>query len=270
MTEIDVKYLRDKGIAQLLESIAADLALQKPTDPELYLRERFALADASTQGVAPGDDLIVHSSNLDTSSAMVLIAAAYVRASVEYSEVDVETNKHLSVNYLAVSPFGKVPAIEHKGMVVTDGGAIVRYVCHGRPALPLASRDRARIDSAFEAVRTSLLPEVNAAAAEAVFAPRRNRRPVDRVALSAAVQRVRDVIATINETYFKDSVWVVSRSLTIADIALAACAFTMANVVGQDVCTDGPIKAWFDAVQREPCYSEALKGFAATAAQLRR
>ena len=266
MAEVDVKYLRERGIAQLLESIAADLAIQKPANPEQYLRERFALSGGDTQGINQGDSVTVHASSLDPCCAMVLLAAGYARVSVDYSEVDIDTNKHLTSDFTNMNPFQKVPVLEHKGLVVTDSGAIVRYLCHGRPALPLAPRDRARFDAAFEAVRSNLLPEVTAAAVEAVFAPRRSRRPIDQAALSASVQKVRDVVATLNATYFREGNFVVGRSITVADIALAAAAFTMANVVGQDVCNDGPIKSWFESIKRESFYSDSLKGFAAAAA----
>jgi len=271
MAEVDVRYLRDKGIAHLLESIAADLAIQQPDNPEQYLRERFALSssDPSQKGVAQGDTVTVHASSLDPCCSLVLLAAGYARVAVEYSEVDIDTNKHLTSAFTALNPFQKVPVLEHQGLVLGDSGAIARYLCHGRPALPLAPRDRARIDAAFEAVRNQLLPEVTAAAVEAVFAPRRSRRPVDQAALAATTQRVREVVTTITAAFFRDSVWVVGRTMSLADLALAAAAFTMANVVGQDVFTDGAAKVWFDTMQRESFYTESLKGFAAAAAQAR-
>jgi glutathione S-transferase len=271
MAEVDVRYLRDKNVAHLLESIAADLAIQKPDNPEMYLRERFALSssDPSQKGVGQGETVTIHANSLDPCCAMVLLAAGYARVAVEYSEVDIDTNKHLTSAFTELNPFQKVPVLEHQGLVVSDSGAIVRYLCHDRPALPRAPRDRARIDAAFEAIRNQLLPEVTASAVEAVFAPRRSRRPVDQAALAATVQRVREVVSTISAAFFRDSVWVIGRSLSLADIALAAAAFTMAGVVGEDVFTDGPAKVWFDAIQREPFYNESLKGFAAAAAQAR-
>jgi glutathione S-transferase len=271
MADVDVKYLREKNIAQLLESIAADLAIQKPANPEQYLRERFAFSasDGVNQGVLQGDPVTVYASSLDPCCAMVLLAAGYARAAVDYSEVDIDTNKHLTAAFTAINPFQKVPVLDHKGLVVSDSGAIVRYLCHGKPALPLAPRDRARIDTAFEAVRCNLLAEVTTAAVEAVFAPRRSRRPVDQAALGACVLRVREAMSTITNTYFKDSVWLVGRSVTVADMALAAGAFTMANLVGQDVCTEGPAKIWFEHMQKEAFYNDSLKGYAAAAAQAR-
>lgn len=268
MADIDVKYLRDKNIAQLLESIAADLATQKPSDPEQYLRDRFAVADAG--GITQGEAVKIHASQLDPCCALVLIAAAYARASVDYAEVDIEANKHLSTEFTAINPFQKVPVMEHKGLVVNDSGAIVRYLCNGKPALPLAARERAKIDAAFESIRASSLADATTAATEAVFAPRRSRRPADPVAVGTAVQAVKDSLRVVAERFFKESEWMLGRSITVADLALAAVAFTMAQTVGQDCFTDGPLKVWYDAMQKEAFFVESMRGFSAAAAQVRR
>jgi glutathione S-transferase len=269
MSDIDVKYLRDNGIPQLLENIAADIATQKPADPEQFLRDKFALG-ADDTGVMAGDDVKLHANSLDPSCATVLIAAAYARATVDYAEIDVEANMHMAAAFTAVNPYQKVPVLEHKGLTLYDSGAIARYLCHGKPALPLAARDRAKIDVQFEAIRGTALAEATAAAVECVFAPRRNRRPVDRTAVSAAVERFQAALATVVTTSFKHSVWVVGKDLSIADMALGAAAFTMHSVVGVDCfAADGPAKQWWAAMQAESCFVDGLRGFAAAAAQVR-
>jgi glutathione S-transferase len=46
--------------------------------------------------------------------------------------------------YLAVNPMGKVPAIVHRGQVVTEGAAICAYLADAYPAAGLAPRDDER------------------------------------------------------------------------------------------------------------------------------
>lgn len=43
--------------------------------------------------------------------------------------------------YLAINPMGKVPAIVHRGRVVTEGAAICAYLAEAFPAAGLAPRD---------------------------------------------------------------------------------------------------------------------------------
>lgn len=51
-----------------------------------------------------------------------------------------------SAEYLAVNPMGKVPAIVHKGKVVTEGAAICAYLADAFPEAGLAPTDAERAD----------------------------------------------------------------------------------------------------------------------------
>ena len=47
-------------------------------------------------------------------------------------------------DYLAINPMGKVPAIRHRGQVVTEGAAICAYLADAFPAAGLAPREGER------------------------------------------------------------------------------------------------------------------------------
>ena len=268
MADIDVKYLRDKGVPQLLEGLAADIATQKPADPEAFLRNRFS--SAASGGLSPGEDVKVYAYQLDPASSVALVAAAYARVAVDYQEVDVAANKHLAPEFARLNPFSQVPVLDHHGVVVSDLGAVVRYICGTTPALPVGGRDRAKVDAAFEAVRQHVLPSATAASQEAVLLPRRNHRPIDQMALQAHVEAVRESLRVLAGAFFKDSLWVTGKDFSIADLALAGVAFTMQSVVGVECFGEGALKVWFDAVQRERCYTEGLKAYAAAALSAQR
>lgn len=52
--------------------------------------------------------------------------------------LDFEKNEHKTPEYLAVNPMGKVPAIVHRGVVVTEAAAICVYLADAFPAAGLA------------------------------------------------------------------------------------------------------------------------------------
>jgi glutathione S-transferase len=52
--------------------------------------------------------------------------------------VDFTKNDHKSAAYLKINPMGKVPAIIHRGTVVTEGAAICTYLADAFPAAKLA------------------------------------------------------------------------------------------------------------------------------------
>jgi glutathione S-transferase len=59
-------------------------------------------------------------------------------APYRYEMVDLEARAHKDPAYLAVNPMGKVPAIVHRGVVVTECGAICAYIADAFPAARLA------------------------------------------------------------------------------------------------------------------------------------
>jgi glutathione S-transferase len=52
--------------------------------------------------------------------------------------LDFEKREHKAPDYLAINPMGKVPAIVHRGVVVTEGAAICLYLADAFPKSGLA------------------------------------------------------------------------------------------------------------------------------------
>ncbi|MCU1276980.1 MAG: glutathione S-transferase [bacterium] len=51
---------------------------------------------------------------------------------------DFRSSEHKKAEYLAINPMGKIPAIVHRGVVVTETGAILAYLADAFPAAGLA------------------------------------------------------------------------------------------------------------------------------------
>src|SRR5690606_23241418 len=52
--------------------------------------------------------------------------------------LDFEKREHKTPEYLAINPMGKIPAIVHRGTVVTEAGAICAYLADAFPQAGLA------------------------------------------------------------------------------------------------------------------------------------
>jgi glutathione S-transferase len=52
--------------------------------------------------------------------------------------IDFEKGEHKSPSFLALNPMGKLPTIEHRGVVVTETAAIIAYLADAFPAAGLA------------------------------------------------------------------------------------------------------------------------------------
>jgi glutathione S-transferase len=61
-----------------------------------------------------------------------------VNAPYEIKVVDFNKQEHKSADFLAINPMGKIPAIVHRGTVVTECAAICAYLADAFPAAGLA------------------------------------------------------------------------------------------------------------------------------------
>lgn len=60
------------------------------------------------------------------------------KAPYEVRVIDFDRKEHKSERYLAINPMGKIPAIVHRGTVVTESAAICAYLADAFPAAGLA------------------------------------------------------------------------------------------------------------------------------------
>jgi glutathione S-transferase len=61
-----------------------------------------------------------------------------VGAPYRFERIDLERNEQKSPKFLAINPMGKVPAIAHRGIVVTETAAILAYLADAFPQANLA------------------------------------------------------------------------------------------------------------------------------------
>jgi glutathione S-transferase len=84
-----------------------------------------------------------------TFSRRVAIALAEKRIAYKEIVIDMGARAHRAPPYLAMNPYGRVPAIEEDGFVLYESGAILRYLEETRPEpplLPADPRQRALVD----------------------------------------------------------------------------------------------------------------------------
>ena len=73
-----------------------------------------------------------------TRSGVALWMHAELGEPCEIRIVDLRSGAHKAPDYLAVNPMGKVPALVHDGVVVTESAAIIAYLADAYPAAGLA------------------------------------------------------------------------------------------------------------------------------------
>ncbi|HEY8586726.1 MAG TPA: glutathione S-transferase family protein [Rhodanobacter sp.] len=87
-----------------------------------------------------------------TVSRIVMLFAAEEGIALDYQPVDLTTGAHHQPGYLALNPNGLVPTLDDDGFLLTESGAIIRYLAAktGSAAYPAELQARARVDEAVE------------------------------------------------------------------------------------------------------------------------
>jgi glutathione S-transferase len=108
--------------------------------------------------------------------------------------VDLQKNQQKSPQFLAVNPMGKIPAIVHRGVVVTECAAICTYLADAFPAAQLAPKfdDPAR----GTYLRWMFF---GAACVDSCFMDRMLQRPAPERSMALGYGRYEDVVATLEK-----------------------------------------------------------------------
>ena len=128
-----------------------------------------------------------------------------------------ETGEAKAADYLAINPMGKVPAIVHDGVVVTECAAICAYLADAFPAAGLAPPAHSRLRGPYYRwLFFGAGPIEQAVGAKAV-----NLEPTPEQRLSLGFGCLEDVLNAV-EGAVKDGPYLVGDSFTAADLYLAS------------------------------------------------
>jgi glutathione S-transferase len=83
----------------------------------------------------------LHGHPISAFTRRVRIAFAEKGVDYDFAVVDLSTGQHRAAGYLAVNPYGRVPALDHDGFVLYESTAILRYLEALHPATPLYPAD---------------------------------------------------------------------------------------------------------------------------------
>ncbi|MCE3289845.1 MAG: glutathione S-transferase [Caulobacter sp.] len=128
-----------------------------------------------------------------------------------------ETGEAKAADYLAINPMGKVPAIVHDGVVVTECAAICAYLADAFPQAGLAPPAHSRLRGPYYRwLFFGAGPIEQAVGAKAV-----NLEPTPEQRLSLGFGCLEDVLNAV-EGAVKDGPYLVGDSFTAADLYLAS------------------------------------------------
>ncbi|HYD07139.1 MAG TPA: glutathione S-transferase family protein [Reyranella sp.] len=177
---------------------------------------------------------------------------------VAYERVEVNPfSPDMPSSYLALHPFGRVPALVHDGFALYETGAITRYIDRAfpGPALqPTEPRALARMDQVIGIVDSyGYWPMVRQ-----VFAPRvfraRTGQPVDEAEIARGLAASAKVLAALEP--------LVGDGLTLADLHLGAMtAYFVEAPEGATLLRQYPrLQAWWARLSVRPSFAATDPG----------
>lgn len=172
--------------------------------------------------------------------------------------------------FLAVSPFAKIPVLDDDGFVLPDSTAIVHYLDakYPEPALiPAAPKERGRAIWLDEFADTILMMAGIKIQMSRIVRPRFLNLPVDEATAregEAELPRALDYLESIVPTQG----WLLGESFTLADISVAV-GWRTAEFVGAlgDPAARPLSAAWYERVKARPAWQDVAAREAALIAR---
>jgi glutathione S-transferase len=173
--------------------------------------------------------------------------------------------------FLAASPFRKIPALQDGDYTLSDSTAIVAYIDAKHPEVPIFPTDAKAVGKAiwFEEFADTIF---TGAGGKVVFnrfvGPKVMGVPGDEAAAKLGEQELIPVLAYL-EGQAPASGWLIGEQFTIADIAVASVLRTLGYVgMEPDAATHPATAAWYDRVKARPAWQAVATREAAIMARL--
>lgn len=204
----------------------------------------------------PRQKLLLHGAAYSVYTRIVRLVLAEKDLPYEFREVDVFGPGGPPKAYLALHPFGRIPALEHGSMRLYETNAIARYLDAAFPRPPLrpsSPQGRARVDQVIGvldsyAYRTMVWDIF----VERIRAPAQGRMP-DEARIAAALPRARTCLEALEALHGRGRYLVGSR-LTLADLhAVPIFVYFLMTPEGTALMAEFPaLAAWWAGISKRP------------------
>ncbi|KAJ7192799.1 glutathione S-transferase [Mycena pura] len=153
-------------------------------------------------------------------NGIVALVLAEKQIPFEFVQIDMASKQHKSQEFVAMQPFGQVPAIDDNGFILYESRAICRYLeekyrNQGTKLVPTGSKAKALFEQAASVESANFHPAVMKVAEETVF-KRRQGFPVDQ----AVVDKVLDEFSAkldVYESILGKQKYIAGDELTLVD-----------------------------------------------------
>ena len=201
--------------------------------------------------------MIIYGASLSPFVRKVLAVAAEKEMEVEHR---VSPPGQPDPDFLAASPFRKIPALKDGDFLLSDSSAIVHYLEATKPdpvMIPLSARERAMTIWFDEYADTIIVAAAGKIFFNRIVAPRFMGQPGDQALADSAEQNELPPVLDYLERTIPQSGFLVGDRLTLADIAVAS-PFANIRHLGLDLARWPRTQAWADAMLDRPSFKRTV------------
>ncbi len=208
---------------------------------------------------------------ISTTSRPIMLFAAESGIALDMQVVDLFTGEHVKPPYSAINPNRLVPTLDDDGFVLTENGAILKYLADkiGSPAYPKDLKQRARVNERMDWTSTQLCTDmVYGLVYPQIFdAHKRRSDEAQAATLERGKARAQAWLKVLDENVLgPDNAYLCGDTITIADYH-AASFVALAEVIGSDLAAYPNVKRWLGrmkSLKSWPKVYETIDGFAAS------
>jgi len=208
---------------------------------------------------------------ISTTSRPIMLFAAESGIALDMQVVDLFTGEHVKPPYSAINPNRLVPTLDDDGFVLTENGAILKYLADkiGSPAYPKDLKQRARVNERMDWTSTQLCTDmVYGLVYPQIFdAHKRRSDEAQAATLERGKARAQAWLKVLDENVLgPDNAYLCGDTITIADYH-AASFVALAEVIGSDLAAYPNVKRWLGrmkSLKSWPKVFETIDGFAAS------
>jgi len=197
---------------------------------------------------------------LSPNGRLVYFFALEAKIKLETKPLNFATGDHKKPEYLAINPNGQVPGLTDGDLNLFESSSIIRYLAvkHKSSLYPVDNyRALGPIDVAYQHIRSTLWDSHGQYFFQTFIKPNFLKLPLDTAKITEVTAALEQHFTFIEKHFFKESSFVVGKSISIADIALAT-ALTQLSVCKYEVnAVHDKITAHFKAMKELESYKNA-------------
>ena len=198
--------------------------------------------------------LKIYHSPLSTAANKVRMCANALRIEYEGVVVNLRDGQQKTEAYLAINPFGKVPAIDDDGFYLFESNAIMRYLSrkHESPLYPRELQAQAFVDEWCDFAASLLAPAYGRILFNRILAPL-SGAPVSEESLADGLEFIGNYLPVL-EQRLSTSRFIAGNSMTIADLAVLS-TLDPSEACEIELSPYPKLYSWREALRAEDFYT---------------